>query len=92
MNAKSVLFAVLAAASTAAFAAPKTVTLSVPGMYCSACPLAVKKALGRVPGVASVSASLEKKEAVVTFDDTKTTVEGLTKATADAGFRSTPKP
>lgn len=79
-------------ASSAAFADTKTVTLSVPGMNCDLCPLTIKKAVSRVPGVASVEASYEKKEAVVTFDDSKTSVEALTRATASAGYPSTVKP
>lgn len=79
-------------ASSAAFAETKTVTLSVPGMNCDLCPLTIKKAVSRVPGVATVEASYEKKEAVVTFDDSKTSVEALTKATANAGYPSTVKP
>ena len=79
------VFVVLAAFSTAA-AAPKTVTLSVPDMTCSTCPIQVKKALTRVSGVLEAAASLEKKEAVVTYDDSKTSVQALLKATADIGF------
>ncbi len=85
-------FLVLALASSAAFAEMKTVTLSVPGMNCDLCPLTVKKAISRVPGVAKVDASYEKKHAVVTFDDSKASVEALTRATANAGYPSTPKP
>lgn len=70
------------------FAASKTVTLSIPSMYCEMCPITVKKALNKVQGVNKVDASFEKKEAVVTFDDDKTTVKALTKATEDAGYPS----
>ena len=69
-------------------AGEKTVTLDVPGMYCEMCPLTVKKALSKVPGVSTVNASYERKEAVVTFDDTKASVDALTKATANAGYPS----
>lgn len=85
------IFVILATFSIAAAAAPKTVTLSVPDMSCSTCPIQVKQALSRVPGVLDASASLEKKEAVVTYDDGKTSVEALMKATADIGFPSTVK-
>lgn len=87
---KSVLAAILAVACTAVLAA-QTVTLSVPDMTCSTCPIQVKKALSRVPGVSAASASLEKKEAVVTYDERRTNVEALRKATADIGFPSTVK-
>ena len=83
---------VLAAMAAPAWAETKTVTLSVPGMDCAACPITIKKALDKVPGVSKVEASLEKKEAVVTFDDRQASVALLTKATADAGYPSKPKP
>lgn len=69
----------------------KTVTLSVPGMYCEVCPATVSKALKKVNGVEKVAASFETKEAVVTFDDAKTSVDALRKATANAGYPSTVK-
>ncbi len=74
-----------------ALAAPKTVTLSVPTMNCSFCPITVKKALVRVAGVIAVKTTYEPKEAVVTFDDAKTSVGALTKATENAGYPSTLK-
>jgi mercuric ion binding protein len=71
-----------------AWAADKTVTLSVSGMTCAACPVMVKKALNKVDGVQKAEVSYEKKEAVVTYDDAKTSVEALTKATEAAGYPS----
>lgn len=69
-------------------AATRTVTLSVPGMYCEVCPITVRKALEKVPGVSKVSVSFQKKEAVVTFDDAKTHVKALEDATFEAGYES----
>ena len=71
-----------------AWAASKTVTLEVPGMTCAACPITVKTSLTRVEGVAKAEVSFEKKEAVVTYDDARTNVEALTKATEGAGYPS----
>ena len=76
-------------ASSAAFAAQKTVKLSVPGMYCASCPITVKGSLTAVPGVAKVVVSLAQKTAVVTFDDAKTAVPALITATTNAGYPST---
>lgn len=73
-------------------AAPKTVTLSVPGMTCAACPITVKKALNKVEGVEKIEVNFEKKEAVVTFDDAKTKVKALLEATKNAGYPSSVKP
>ena len=79
---------VLVAVAAPVWAATQTVTLSVPGMTCAACPITVKKALTKVEGVSKTAVSFEKLEAVVTFDDAKTSVQALTKATADAGYPS----
>ena len=83
----SVMVSAIGLASPA-FATNNTVTLSVPGMTCSACPITVKKALQKVPGVENVTATFEPKEAVVTFDDSKTTLDQLREATAKAGYPS----
>jgi mercuric ion binding protein len=73
---------------TPAFAVSKTTTLLVSNMTCSACPITVKKALFGVRGVEKVTINLDKKEAFVTFDDAKTDVRALAKATEDAGYPS----
>jgi periplasmic mercuric ion binding protein len=85
------LIALMGALSTPAWAATKTVTLAVPGMTCAACPITVKTALAKVAGVEKTDVSFEKREAVVTYDDAKTTVASLTNATAGAGYPSTVK-
>lgn len=86
------LLAVLALSTAVpAFAATKTVTLDVPGMTCSLCPVTIKKALDKVPGVSKVDFNVDKREAFVTFDDAKTTIAAITKATADAGYPSKPR-
>ncbi len=81
--------AVVAMSGPRRWSAPKTVTLSVPDMNCAACPITVKKALGKVAGVAKTEVNLDKREATVTFDDARTNVDALTRATRDAGYPST---
>jgi mercuric ion transport protein len=83
------LFAALALAAVVApvWAATQTVTLSVPGMTCASCPITVKHALSKVEGVSKTDVSFDKRQAVVTFDDAKTNVQKLTKATEDAAIR-----
>ena len=81
----------IAAMSTSVWAATQTVTLNVPGMTCPTCPITIKKALNKVPGVSQVAVNYEKKQAVVTFDDAKTDTKTLVKATTDAGYPSTPE-
>jgi len=92
MKTFAALVALSAALATPAWADLKTVALSVPGMTCAACPITVKRALSNVDGVRKAEVSFENREAVVTFDDTKTNVEALTKATAGAGYPSSVKP
>ena len=78
----------LAALAAPVWAATQTATLSVPGMTCAVCPLTVKKGLTTVDGVTNAEVSFEKREAVVTFDDARTNVRALTKATEGAGYPS----
>jgi mercuric ion binding protein len=74
-----------------ALAETKTVTLSVSGMTCAACPITVKTALSKVKGVEKVEVSFEKREAVVTYDNAKTNVAALKEATKNAGYPATEK-
>lgn len=82
--------ALTATLATPAWADEKTVTLSVPGMTCAACPITVKTALNKVDGVSQVDVSYPEREAMVTFDDTRTSVAALTEATANTGYPSSP--
>lgn len=91
MKKVAALITLAATLSAPAWPATKTVTLSVPGMICEACPITVKKALSKVAGVQKAEVSFEKREAVVTFDDAKTSAEALTGATANAGYPSSVK-
>ncbi|CAI8892207.1 mercury resistance system periplasmic binding protein MerP [Methylococcus capsulatus] len=89
MKKLTAVIALSAALSTPAWSAGQTITLSVPGMTCTACPITVKKALANVDGVSKVEVNFEKREAVVTFDDARTSPETLAQATANAGYPST---
>ena len=51
----------------------------------------VKRSLTKVNGVSKADVSLEKGEAVVSFDDTKTGTDALLKATKGAGYPSSVK-
>lgn len=83
-------FLILALLAGQAFAAPQTATLSVPTMSCASCPVTIKAALTKVPGVSSIKSDLAKRQTTVVFDDAKTDLAALSKATADAGFPSSP--
>lgn len=89
----STLALALAGAATAlpAQAANQVVVLDIPGMHCAACPITIKHALSKVDGVKKTNIDLDGKEAWVTYDTERTNVAALTRATAEAGYPSTPK-
>lgn len=93
MKLLALLFSIFVAALPlpAGAGATQTVTLKVKNMSCAACPITVKKAIGNVPGVVSATVDYESRSAVVTFDPSKASVEAITKATAHAGYPSSPK-
>lgn len=91
MKTRFALITLLALLSSPALAGLQTVTLSVPGMNCAACPFTVKAALNKVDDVSQIEVSYPEREAVVTFDDTRTSLEALTDATKNAGYPSTLK-
>ncbi len=85
-----VLVGALAALPFTLFAGTlETVTLDVKNMTCAVCPITVKKALEKVPGVTNAKVDFQKKTADVTFDSDKASPAKLTKATSDAGYPST---
>ena len=84
-----VLFGAVVALPLAVFAGTlQTVTLDVQNMTCAVCPITVKKALEKVPGVANAKVDFDKKTASVSFDPDKADLAALTKATTDAGYPS----
>jgi len=80
--------AALLAGAAPAYAAPRQVTLTVPTMDCDTCPITIRVALMKVPGVSRAVVSYARRNAKVTFDDAKTDVAALTKATEAAGYPS----
>ena len=91
MNNRLALLLAAVVTTSAWSAGNRTVTLAVDNMDCAVCPITVRKALEKVPGVESAKVDFKSKLAVVAFDASKTTLEALTKATADAGFPSSVK-
>jgi periplasmic mercuric ion binding protein len=64
------------------------VVLTIPTMNCATCPITIRLALLHVKGVSKAKVSYDKREARVTYDDAQTSVEALTRATADVGYPS----
>ena len=84
------VFAVLLVAPALAVAgAPQTIVLDVQNMTCELCPITVRKALEKVPGVSDAKIDLANKTATVKFDPDKANVAALVHATINAGFPST---
>ncbi|MEO6747913.1 MAG: mercury resistance system periplasmic binding protein MerP [Caldimonas sp.] len=91
MKSLAFLFAATVVVSSAFAGKTSTATLDVTNMDCAVCPITVRKALEKVPGVGSAKVDLKTHRAVVAYDPAKTTPDLLTKATADAGFPSSVK-
>jgi len=86
--ARTLAFIALATSASLAMAKQQTVLLNVPTMDCATCPITIKAALTKVPGVSKVKVSYEKREAVIVYDDTKATVADLKQATENVGYPS----
>jgi periplasmic mercuric ion binding protein len=85
------LASALALATAAIAGETARVTLEVPSMTCSLCPIAVAGVLRKQPGVREASADLDSKTAVVVFDPEKSSPGRLAKAVSDAGYPATPR-
>ncbi|MDE2372286.1 MAG: cation transporter [Burkholderiales bacterium] len=66
----------------------RQVTLTVPTMDCATCPVTIRVALLKVPGVAKATVSYARRTARVTYEDSHTEVGALTPVTAEAGYPS----
>jgi copper chaperone len=64
----------------------ETVTIKVSGMTCGGCVSSVKRVVQQVAGVESVDVSLEKGDAVVTYDGARAAPAAFKAAIVAAGF------
>lgn len=69
----------------------RTATLEVSGMTCAVCPLTVKAALKKQPGVSEANVDPKSQIAEVKFDPAKIQPAQLATAVTDAGFPATVK-
>jgi periplasmic mercuric ion binding protein len=67
----------------------QTITLDVQNMTCAVCPITVRNALEKVPGVTDAKVDFGKKAASVTFDPDQANPDTLIRATSNAGYPST---
>ncbi|USU18556.1 mercury resistance system periplasmic binding protein MerP [Paraburkholderia fungorum] len=84
----AVLVATALIASSALAEGLRTVTFDVTNMDCAVCPITVRKALEKVPGVTSAKVDFASRCAEMVFDPRQASVDALTNATADAGYPS----
>lgn len=86
---RKLIITILMGLPLAAFAAsPQTVVLDVQNMTCPVCPITIRKALEKVPGVIDAKVDFDHKTAVVKYDPEKVNPSALLKATTNAGFPS----
>ena len=85
MRSAAILLALLILPN-AASAGETTATLTVKNMFCATCPITVREAIAKVPGVKTVAVDFRKTLAMVTFDVAVATVDKLAAASRDAGF------
>lgn len=69
-------------------AAPSTVVLTVEGMTCASCNVAVRMALERLDGVESATVSRPEKRAVVRYDPAKVTPGQMVDAVNKLGYQA----
>lgn len=64
----------------------KLVRLDISGMSCEGCEKAIVGSINKLEGIQEASASYTAGEAVVKYDSTKTSLEDISQAVADAGY------
>jgi len=64
-----------------------TTTLKIQGMTCNHCVMRVAKALKGTAGVQDAQVDLQKGQAVVTYDDAKVSLDKLSFAVVEAGYK-----
>ncbi len=70
--------------------APTTATLALSGMSCASCARSIEKALSGQEGVTEVSVNFPAEQARVVYRPEALSLEDLTAAVAEAGYRATP--
>jgi copper chaperone CopZ len=77
------------AVASALQAGTRTAAFEVSGWTCGSCAAATRIALKKLDGVVDVQTDPEKKEAFVTYDDSKVTTDGMVRAIAKLGYKAT---
>ena len=72
------------------FAAETTMSFDIENMDCALCPITVRTAMEKVPGVVKATVDFDSKTATVIFDDAKTSPEKIAGASTHAGYPARP--
>lgn len=87
-----ITLALLLGAGLAAHAAQSSVTLELEGMYCAMCPVTIKTALEFADGVHDVRVGRDPDEAVIRYDDARTSPAKLIEVVKKSGYGAHIKP
>ena len=69
----------------------KTETIKLNSIVCDQCVDRLNKVIGSIDGVSNVEISLTEKQAVVSFDDSKTSLDKIENAITSAGYSANDK-
>ena len=61
--------------------------LDVSGMTCEGCEKAIVASINKLEGIQEATASHTQEEAVIMFDSTQTSIQDITHAIEDAGYK-----
>lgn len=64
----------------------RSTRFSIANMTCILCPITVKSAISRVPGVIAVEVDADLRQATVRYDDAQATAADIAAASTNAGY------
>ena len=65
----------------------KEIKLKIEGMHCTGCSSRLEKVWNNTDGVESATVSFEKKQAIITYNESQTDIEQIKQIIQDAGFK-----
>ena len=65
----------------------KEIKLKIEGMHCTGCSSRLEKVLNNTDGVESATVSFEKKQAIITYNESQTDIEHIKQIIQDTGFK-----
>ena len=65
----------------------KEIKLKIEGMHCTGCSSRLEKVLNNTDGVESATVSFEKKQAIITYNESQTDIEQIKQNIQDTGFK-----